>query len=86
MSVKAGRLTFFWAVFTDKARRPELLQLAWKDVGKVFIVAFTLGVIYELIVWHWVYPTQAILVAVVLAFIPYLLVRGPVTRIARRFH
>ena len=76
---------FFWTVFTDKTRRSELLRLAWKDVGKVFCVALLLDVIYELIVWHWVYPTQAILVAVVLAIIPYLLVRGPATRIAHRF-
>lgn len=75
---------FFWAVFTNKARRRELLRLAWKDVGKVFCVALGLDVIYELIVWHRVYPVQAILVAVVLAIIPYLLVRGPATRLARR--
>lgn len=75
---------FFWAIFTDKARRPELIRLAWKDVGKVFCVAIVLDVIYSLIVWHWVYPTESIIVAVVLAIIPYLLVRGPVTRIARR--
>jgi hypothetical protein len=42
-------------------------------------------VIYELIVYRWVYPGQALIVAVVLAIIPYLLVRGPVTRVARRF-
>jgi hypothetical protein len=76
---------FFWAVFTDKARRPELLRLAWKDVGKVFCAALALDMVYELIVWHWIYPTQAILVAVVLAIIPYLLVRGPATRIARHY-
>ena len=62
-----------------------MLRLAWKDVGKVFCAALVLDLIYELIVWHRVYPTQAILVAVVLAIVPYLLVRGPVTRIARRF-
>jgi hypothetical protein len=76
---------FFWSVFFDPARRPELFRLAWKDVGKVFIVAFVLDVIYELIIFRWVYPGQALIVAVVLAIIPYLLVRGPVTRIARRF-
>ena len=73
-------------VFTDKTRRRELLRLAWKDVGRVFIVAFVLDVVCQLMVRHWVYPMEALLVAVVLAFIPYLLVRGPATRIARRFH
>jgi hypothetical protein len=75
---------FFWAVFSNPARRPELLRLLWKDVGKVFIVALVLDVIYELIVHHWVYPGQALIVAIVLAIIPYLLIRGPVTRIMHR--
>jgi hypothetical protein len=74
---------FFWAVFTNRARRPELFRLAWRDVGKVFLVAFTLDVIYELRVYRWVYPGQALIVAVILAIIPYLMIRGPVTRIAR---
>jgi hypothetical protein len=75
---------FFWSVFTNPARRPELLRLAWKDVGKVFIAAVALDVIYELVVYRWVYPGQALIVATVLAIIPYLLIRGPVTRIMRR--
>jgi hypothetical protein len=73
---------FFWAVFTNRARRPELFRLVWRDVGKVFSVAFILDVIYELKVYRWVYPGQALIVAVVLAIVPYLLIRGPVTRIA----
>jgi hypothetical protein len=76
---------FFWSVFTNAARRPELLGQVWKDVGKVFIIAVVLDVIYELIVYRWVYPGQAVIVATVLAIVPYLLIRGPVTRIMRRF-
>ena len=75
----------FLAAIMDKARRAELLREVWRNVGKVLIVAFTLDVIYELIVWRRVYPIQAVLVAVVLAVVPYLLIRGPATRIARRF-
>jgi hypothetical protein len=75
---------FFWLVFTNSARRPELLRLAWEDVGKVFIVAFMVDVVYELIAYRWVYPGQALLVATVLAIVPYLLIRGPITRIIRR--
>src|SRR5512143_3155388 len=57
---------FFWAVFTDPTRRSELLRLAWKDVGKVFVIACVLDVAYELIVYHWICPGQAVIVAVVL--------------------
>lgn len=54
-------------------------------MGKVFIVAVTLDVIYELIVYRWVYPGQALIVATVLAVVPYLLICGPLTRIVRYF-
>jgi hypothetical protein len=76
---------FFWSVFTNPVRRPELFRLVWQDVGKVFVVAIALDVIYELIVYRWVYPGQALIVATVLAIIPYLLIRGPITRVARYF-
>jgi hypothetical protein len=76
---------FFWLVFTDAARRKELIRLAWQDIGKVFVFAFVLDVVYQLIVHRWVYPGQALIVATALAVTPYLLVRGPVTRILRRF-
>lgn len=82
---REGRpLYFFWPVFTDPVRRQELIHMAWKDVGKVFIVALVLDIVYELIVYSWIYPGQALIVAVSLAVIPYLLIRGPVTRILRR--
>lgn len=76
---------FFWPVFVDKLHRKELISTAWKDIGKVFIAALVLEAVYEIIVYRWLYPTQAVVVAVVLAIIPYLLVRGPVTRLAYRY-
>ena len=82
---RAGRPPyFFWAIFTDPVRRPQLLREARQHVGKVFLAAITLDFIYQFIVYRWIYPTQALITAVVLAFVPYLLLRGPVTRITRR--
>jgi len=37
-----------------------------------------------LIVFKWVYPLQSLVVAVLLAFVPYVLIRGPVTRLKSR--
>ena len=54
----------------------------WKSVGKVFILAIVLDVVYQLIEHRWtVYPGEAVLVAIILAIVPYLLIRGPVNRI-----
>lgn len=83
---RAGRPPFvFWAIFASRDARHNLRRQGWKDVGKVFVVAMLLDVIYDVIVYRWVYPGQALIVAAVLAFVPYLMIRGPVTRLARRF-
>jgi len=91
LAVRAGlrdarenRPPYLWSIFTQTAGRRDLLRQGFADVGKVFVVAIALDVTYELIVFRWVYPGQAVIVAATLAFIPYLLIRGPVTRIARR--
>jgi hypothetical protein len=39
--------------------------------------------IYRWIVLKTFYPAEAVIVAIALAFFPYVLLRGPITRIAR---
>jgi hypothetical protein len=79
---RAGRPAYFWALLIESEHRKDLLREGWKDVGKIFAVAAVLDVICQLIVLRWVYPGEAVLVATTLAILPYLLVRGPVNRIA----
>ena len=84
---REGKPAYFWALFTDKGERESMLENGWKGVGKVFILAVVLDLVYQLIEHRWtVYPGEAILVAIILAIIPYLLFRGPINRIARRRH
>jgi hypothetical protein len=44
-----------------------------------------MDVIYQWIVARWIYPLEVVVVAILLAVVPYLLIRGPVNRIARRW-
>jgi hypothetical protein len=80
---KAGRPPYFWALFTDPMHRAEMLRDGWKSVGKVFVLALVLDAVYQIIAIRFVYPGEAIVVAFLLAIVPYLLLRGAVTRIAR---
>jgi hypothetical protein len=83
---RAGNPAFFWHLFTTKlGDRPQLIRDGWKDIGKLFIAAMVIDVIYEIYVFHWVYPLQVLVVAVILALPAYLLVRGLTNRIARRW-
>jgi hypothetical protein len=80
---KEGRPAYFWAIFTDPHDRREMLRDGWKSVGRVFILAIIIDAVYQIIELRWFYPLEAFIVAIVLAIIPYLLIRGPLNRIAR---
>ena len=43
-----------------------------------------LDVVYQIIELHFVYAGETIIVAIILAILPYLILRGLVTRLARR--
>ena len=73
-----------WALVTGAARRGDLARQGWKDIGRVFVAAVLIDVIYELIVFRWIYPGQALIVAAVLALLPYFLIRGVANRLASR--
>jgi hypothetical protein len=80
---RAGRPPYFWAFVAGTAPRGEMLESGWKSVGRVFILAVALDVVYQLYVLHFVYPVQAIVVAFLLAIVPYVILRGLTTRIVR---
>ena len=77
----AGRTPF--RLIIEPAQRRQVLLSSWKSVGKVFIIALILDFAYQLKVFHWFYPSQALLVALFLAIVPYLAIRGPVNWLTR---
>jgi len=79
---KAGKPVYFWALFTNPDHRRGMLKDGWMSVGKVFILAMVLDVVYQIIVQHWVFPGEVIITAILLAIVPYLILRGAVNRIA----
>jgi uncharacterized membrane protein YidH (DUF202 family) len=81
---KAGRPPYFWAMFTREGYRTEMIRDGWKSIGKVFILAIVLDIIYQLIVERWIYPLETLIVAFVLAIVPYVVLRGLVRRVASR--
>jgi hypothetical protein len=80
---RAGKPPYFWDLLRDPAQRETMIKDGWKSVGRVFILAVVLDVVYQLYVLHFVYAPQAIVVAIVLAIVPYMILRGLVTRLVR---
>jgi len=82
---REGRPPYFWTILTDSSQRYSLLQDGWRSIGRVFVLAIIMDLIYQWIYLDWIYPLELITIAVLLAVVPYLLFRGPVNRLARRF-
>ncbi len=80
---KMGRPAYFWAMVKNPEERRALLRIGWKRIGKIFILAVVLDVIYQIKVYRWFYPGETLTVAILLAIVPYLLVRGPIDRLAK---
>ena len=80
---REGRLPFFNSLITDPGNRLVRLRQGFNSVSRVFFFAIFMDLIYQLIVIHWFYPGEALIVAFTLAFLPYILLCGVVNRIAR---
>jgi hypothetical protein len=81
---RAGRPLYFWTVLHDAALRRERLAEGVKATATVVLVGVLIDAVYQFKVHGTVYPGEAIGIALLLGFIPYLLIRGPVARLARR--
>ena len=81
---REDRPPYFWTILTDATQRGHLIRDGWRSVARVFVLAIVMDVIYQWIVLRWIYPGEMLIVAVALAVFPYLLLRGPVNRLARR--
>jgi len=81
---REGRPPYFWTLLTDSSQRVDLLREGWRSIARVFVLAVVMDFIYEWVMGRWFYPFETLIVAIVLAVMPYLLLRGPINRIARR--
>jgi hypothetical protein len=80
---KTGRRAYLWSLFTEPGRMARLRD-GWRSVGKVFVLAIVLDLLYQLIVLKGLRPAEDLIVAVSLALVPYALLRGPANRLFRR--
>jgi hypothetical protein len=83
---RTGRSPYFWRVVNDPEERAERLREALKATARVGAFALLIDAFYQLRVHGWIYPGEALGIAALLALVPYLLIRGPVDRVARRWN
>lgn len=77
-----GRSPYFWTVLSDSKKRAGRLREGWASTARIVLLGIGMDAIYQLTVLGTFYPGEAVLIALALAFVPYLLLRGFIARIA----
>jgi hypothetical protein len=80
---RAGKPPYLVALLGPNHGRRAALIDGIRATLKIVLVAMLLDMIYQVLVYQTVYPGEAVIVAVILGFLPYSLLRGPVGRIAK---
>ena len=82
---RKDRSPYLWTVLSNPNERRARLREGVVATGKIILLGILIDGLYQAIEFNTFFPVEALKVALLLAFIPYLLIRDPVTRIARRW-
>jgi hypothetical protein len=80
---RTGRSPYFWTIMTEPAKRGGHLREGFAATWKIILLALILDTIYQFTELGTFYPGEATIVVVLLALVPYLVLRGPAMRITR---
>jgi hypothetical protein len=80
---RAGRTPFFEGALRDPAQRTVRLNEALVATARIILLGLVMDGIYQAIEFKTFHPAEAVIIALALAFVPYLLLRGLFARAAR---
>ena len=80
---RTGRSPYFWTVLFDSHERNARLREGLAATTRIIVLGLVMDAIYQLYVLGTFHPGEALIVSMGLAFVPYLLIRGPAARVAR---
>jgi len=82
---RTQRAPFWRTVLTDPAQRRGRLDEALIATSRIVLLGLAMDTAYQLIEFKTFHPVEALIIALLLGVLPYLVLRGLVTRIARRW-
>jgi hypothetical protein len=80
---RVGRSPYLWTIARHSRKRVGRLREGLTATARIILLGLAMDLFYQLLVFKTFYPNEAVIIAFLLAFMPYLVIRGPVTRIAR---
>ena len=82
---RTGRTPYLWTILTNSEERGGRFREGLIATGRTILMGLVMDTIYQAVVLKTFYPGEAAILTILLAFVPYLLLREPIARIARRF-
>jgi hypothetical protein len=79
---RAGRSPYLWAILSKPEKRGGRLGEGIVSTARVILLGLGMDLIYQFIEFDTFFPAEAVIIALLLAFVPYLLLRGPLARVA----
>jgi hypothetical protein len=80
--VKGGRSPFLWTILSNPEKRGGRLREGLNATARIILLGLAMDTVYQIIVFDAFYPYEALIIALLLAFVPYLLIRGVTSRIS----
>ena len=81
---RAGRSPYFWRVIRNPEERLDWLREGLNATARIILLGLLMDAIYQAIVFKRFYPDEAVIIAVLLGFVPYVIFRGVLTPVLRR--
>jgi hypothetical protein len=77
-----GRSPYLWSLLTESGARTGRLGEGLVATARIILLGIGMDAIYQFTVLKTFYPGEMVIIAILLAFLPYLLLRGLFARIA----
>ena len=82
---RSGYRPYFWAILTKPQERAERMREGLNATARIILLGVAMDMIYQALAFRTFYPNEAVIIALTLAFVPYVVVRGLVTRATRNW-
>ncbi len=81
---RLDRPPYLSAILLGSEGRGDRLWEGVVSTGRILILGVVMDVAYQLAFLDSFFPAESAIIAILLAFLPYVLLRGPIARLARR--
>jgi hypothetical protein len=78
-----NRSPYLWTLLSSRQESSQRFREGIVATARIILLGLVMDAVYQVVVLGAFYPAETVLVAVLLAFLPYVLLRGPFCRLAR---